>query len=384
MGILQRVKSLVKLNCPSHVYYEMVRVWHAVCGKKTGEPVYPDWQESINDPRCDVALREMMLSYDKGQGENASQYWRILCNKNIAQLVDHGLPSSMRAVARDYFTFIVNRANPQFRFLEAALSAADRRAAWDACAGTKANEFMDQDQARLFDYMTFMMWKYVQTQGLGGILNKIEEPELGAPFSVMVNGRRITQDLLNSILEYDSMRQGVGDFEEVKEVLEVGAGYGRTAFVIRSLHPHVNYTIADIPPALYVSQRYLSEMFKGQNVFRYRKGADIDTASEEWRSARMRFITPAQLQKLSGVKADLFLAVDCLHEMRKDVIDVYFGRAHALASKMYYKCWKETTIPYDKITLREHDYPVRPSWERVYHRSCRIQQTYFEAVYRIV
>src|SRR5439155_517391 len=78
------------------------------------------------------------------------------------------------------------------------------------------------------------------------------------------------------------------------EVAELGAGYGRLAYVVVSASPGVRYTIIDIPPALYLSQRYLTTVFPGVATFRFRAWTDYADVSEEFERARIRFVLPHQ------------------------------------------------------------------------------------------
>jgi putative sugar O-methyltransferase len=48
--------------------------------------------------------------------------------------------------------------------------------------------------------------------------------------------------------------------------LEIGAGYGRIAYLAGSLFPVEQYVIVDIPPILAVSQNYLATVFRGSDI----------------------------------------------------------------------------------------------------------------------
>ena len=50
--------------------------------------------------------------------------------------------------------------------------------------------------------------------------------------------------------------------QERMRVIELGAGHGRVANVILHAVANVQVVIVDIPPALYVSQWYLSNLFQ--------------------------------------------------------------------------------------------------------------------------
>ena len=55
-----------------------------------------------------------------------------------------------------------------------------------------------------------------------------------------------------------------------RPIIEIGAGYGRLAYVFVKARPGCKYWIVDLPPALYVSQQYLSAVLPDRKVFTFR------------------------------------------------------------------------------------------------------------------
>ena len=93
---------------------------------------------------------------------------------------------------------------------------------------------------------------------------------------------------------------------------------------------------------------------------------------------------PHQLERIRHlVHCDLFLAVDCLHEMRPERILHYFETADDMADGIYFKCWNKTKIPFDRIILERVSYPVLPEWRRIFMRDCIVPSDFFEAFYRM-
>ena len=86
-----------------------------------------------------------------------------------------------------------------------------------------------------------------------GILGRLQEPELGDPIVAQYRGRRISQDLGNSVHELCRATAALP-----RGVLELGGGYGRVAWAMLEEFPHARYIVCDIPPALAVAQRYLT------------------------------------------------------------------------------------------------------------------------------
>ena len=228
-----------------------------------------------------------------------------------------------------------------------------------------------------------LLWTYALKQDPLNSLSRLKEPAEGNPMLVPVGQHQATQDLANSVLEYYSMREGV-NFEQCKRVLEIGAGYGRDAYVIASLHPQIQYVIVDIPPALYVAQRYLSSVFKDRKIFRAVEFTDFDEVREEMGSASLVFLLPHQLEKLPAGWVDLTLSISSFGEMSMNQIRQYFKEiGRVTAGHLYTKQWHRSQNPFDGLTLTEADYPVQQKWQKIYSRSCPVQKDFFEALYRI-
>lgn len=332
------------------------------------------------DPRLADMLRDFI---DRQEAATASKYWSVLCRKNVSQLLETGYENFKQTVALNYFTWIVGKDDPQFLFLKSRLpqDAVAKAEKWAAVS--RQHAFMTREQSEFYNLMTYLLWEYTASEIGADLLNRIEEPVEGNPPSVMLDGRNISQDLANSVLEYDSAIRGLNDIEQVRSIIELGGGYGRTAFAFLSLLPSVRYCMVDIPPALYIAERYLTSQFPDRKIFPYRPFHRFQDVADEFQGAQIAFLMPEQLDLLPDRSADLFLAVDCLHEMRPEQIMKYYRTIDRLSNYLYQKCWKKTKIPYDDIALTEEDYPFLPNWQNLFFRDCRVQSTYFEALFRI-
>jgi len=94
-----------------------------------------------------------------------------------------------------------------------------------------------------------------------------------------------------------------------KTIIELGAGYGRTAYVFLKANPDIRYTICDIEPALSIAKRYLISQFPD---------ADIT------------FLSPNNLRHLPKKSADLFITISSLQEMPMEQIKYYYKQIDRL------------------------------------------------------
>lgn len=358
----------------------------------TGQPVAPpqeaillkDWSLYLTDDRMDPRLKEMLEVFiDEQEAATASRYWSMLCRKNVAQLLEMGYENFKQTVALNYFTWIIGRDDPQFLFLQGNLSKEAAALARVRAAEPKPHAFMTQEQSEFYNLMTYLLWQYTEETVGAQLMATLEEPSEGNPPSVPLAGRQISQDLANSVLEYDSVSKGLPDVQAIKSIIELGGGYGRTAYAFLRLLPQVRYCLVDIPPALYIAERYLSGQFPSRKIFHYRPFQNFSEVAHEFQEAQIAFLMPDQLPLLPDRVTDLFLAVDCLHEMRPEQIRDYYRTIDRLSDYFYQKCWKKTKIPYDDITLTQDKYPFLPHWRKLFLQDCRVQTSYFETLFHI-
>jgi putative sugar O-methyltransferase len=194
----------------------------------------------------------------------------------------------------------------------------------------------------------------------------------------------VSQDLGNSILEYESFKRGLPAGGQ-GTVLELGGGYGRNAFVILKMNPRLQYVSVDIPPALWVAERYLSHLFPERRVFHYRDFRRFEEIAESYASADLIFLLSSQLAALPPGSIDLIINISSLHEMRKDQIDYYFqefDRVLKPGGHVYIKEWKKAKVLFEKITITESDYPSPRDWTKVLSRTAQVQKRFFETLYK--
>lgn len=317
-----------------------------------------------------------------------SRYWEELNKMNMAQLRQNGYENFKRTIALNYFTW--TRLLPwdsQILFLcgklpiGTLLDAAIRTFRYGRQSYFSATSI---PQALAYSFLTMLQWSYLSRLSLNSRLLKLREPPQGNPPLVQARGGlKLSQDLANSILEYDSFSPAMPERPAV--VLELGAGYGRNAFVVLKIHADVKYIIVDIPPALWVAERYLSEVFPERTIFRFRDFEDFAQVSEKFDKADIVFLLASQISCLPDRLCDLILNISSLHEMRAEQISYYFeqfDRTLRIGGHMYMKQWRHAKVLFEGTSLVESDYPVPLGWDTVFSRVARVQTRFFEALYK--
>ena len=313
-----------------------------------------------------------------------SKYWEKLNRKSLRQLAESRYENFKRTVARNYFTWVVNPFNNQIRFLMNEAGIWQSFNYFMTALFAPRHEYLKKRHTIYYNVLTNLLWKYVEKHDDENLLDKLIEPAEGNPLDVQQNGRLISQDLANSVLEYKAILHPEVDRRDVKTVLELGSGYGRTAYIFLALQSGCRYILVDIPPALYIAQRYLTTVFPDRHVFLFQPIGSFEDVADEFNNSSIIFLTPNQLELLPDNATDLFITISSLHEMRMDQIRYYFTEIERLTRRyFYFKQWKETTVPFENETVREADYPIGEHWQLINRQQCEVQHRFFEALYEL-
>jgi len=323
-----------------------------------------------------------------------ARFWQRLNALHDTQLDRSGFHSFKRTVNQAYYNWLLGFRDPQVRALvnwwvrhpspEVAAARVDDWRGFESQSGM--NPLRHRHRRMIYSLAVATLWEYAHRRDTLGLLARLDEPDLGCPIVVRHRGRRISQDLANSTIELYAIAEAMGTPAPGPEgVIELGAGYGRLAWLYLSAFPGVRYLIADIPPALAIAQSYLTRLFPEQRVFGFRHFDRYRDIADEFESAQVLFVTPNQLETLPPQRASLFVNISSLHEMRPDQIANYVHLIGRHTEGIFYtKQWWRWTNPDDGIMISQSDYPIPKAWKQVYLRSHPIQQRLFEAAYRVV
>ena len=236
-----------------------------------------------------------------------------------------------------------------------------------------------------YAFYVAVLWEYARSHETLGLLERLEEPELGRPISIDYLGRRISEDLCNSALELSSIAEGLArDGADPGLVIELGPGYGRVAWAFLEAFPTARYVLVDIPPALAIAERYLSTLYPDRSVFSFRHFDAYDEVAAELERAQIAFLTPNQLDLVPPLGADLFVNISSLHEMRPEQIAHYLRQVGVHCRGHFYtKQWLRSVNNYDGLVIHREDYPIPSAWTPLFDRRHPVQTRFFEAMYRL-
>lgn len=332
-------------------------------------------------------LEKMLFDYYIKHGESryTTDYWIDMTNSRIKKLMVHGYDKFRHTVASDFSMFLVEPNSPEaIKLLKAQLVFLIKNLSRKEVSYAKklAQKFpIFPYTIKEFNWITLLLWQYAKNQGLKKELAQLSEPPEGSPPAIYFEGRLISQGIAYSLLEFDFMRKNI-EPDPVKTIMSIGPGYGRTAYVWLRLRKVQKFFFVDIPPALYITQRYLGTLFPRKRVFKYRDFKSFDEISDEYEHVDLVFLMPWQIELLPGKSVDLIYAVDSFDEMNIDIIKLYLKNVNRLGKGYFYmKNWKEWMSEHGAI--KQKDYPIPASWECIATRECKVQTNHFESLYEL-
>ena len=321
-----------------------------------------------------------------------SNFWTDLNLTNSAMLDELGLKNFKRTVAQNYFNWLViGCRDNQFKsvlrhFLRhpTVQPLLNRMCAPDLLR-TTINLESRIGSWELFIYKLFvgMLWELAVDEDWAGLTTRLEESSVGNPIEIRRKGRMISQDLANSIREYNAILSADRRCAKTsKRVAELGAGYGRLGHVFQQ-DGFTRYYIFDIPPALGVSQWYLSKLFPQKNIFPFRSFGSFREVREELLVCDIAFFTPNQLELFPEGFFDFFVSISTLPEMSLSQVNHYLGMFSRLTSGyVYLKQWSEWFNPADQMKYSKETFKLDGPWQLLYDRPDSVQSLFFERLWK--
>ncbi len=325
-----------------------------------------------------------------------SKFWERLATRNAATLRDDGIGSFKRSVNHNYFQWVIN--SPRQPEFASVIKAWARHPSIAALRSRVCVDLVDWNRPkspkqlpiryRALGHAIYvgMMWEVARRRAPTWVADKLEEPMLGDPIAVLWRDRRISEDLANGLLEYGGIADHVPPSRlEAGTLLEIGAGYGRFADVFLMANPFARVVIVDIPPALALSQAYLTARYPDLLTHRFERGLRTNELTAAISGRQLVFLTPNQFSMLDPMSADLVVNVSSLHEMRPDQVDEYFRLIdrHAHGGFFYTKQWADWFNEADVVRADRSLYRYPDSWICLFDRTPVAQPAFFESLFAL-
>lgn len=304
-----------------------------------------------------------------------SKYWRHLMLRHLKAISIQGIDNWGTSVARNYFTWTtledVKLEKLAFNNLEESNFL-------------KVHKGLTAAESYSYNIVCNLLWNYLKNLP-GFRFGNLKSSSLGGGNSptVEVDGVIVTQDLLNSAIEYESFKNVLPSTGA--RVLEIGSGSGRNVDFILSTGFVDKYVIIDIPPASFISFERVSSRYPDLRIFSCTDEIMLSKLldSNEW---DILFLTPSLAHYLPEKFFDLTLAIDCLHEMTKETRVNYSRLAAAKSRYFYVKIWRRAFIPVDREYLDAFDfgqYGFDKNWKTLKSSQCVFPADFHEHLFAI-
>jgi putative sugar O-methyltransferase len=305
-----------------------------------------------------------------------SPFWEQLVRRHMSELQSDGGASFKQTVNRKYFNFgLLGLLRTHYPLIFRGIKQRHLAPFFSSSAGVSPWGYG-------YGLLVSLLYEYVKEIDASHLLDKYTEPPLGHPFSVWYLGKRISQDLCHSVAEWYAIAPFLPKKKKLR-CIELGAGYGRTAYVFLSELPRSSsYCIVDIPPALAVSQSYLSCVFPTEKIFHFRPFRSFAEVKNEFENSRIQFLLPHQVALLPTDFFDCSINISTFHEMTVPQIHHYFHLLDRVTGGIIYlKLWKTSRVK-DNAYIRQDQYPIPRAWQRIYHKPDTTNTLFFESVYK--
>jgi putative sugar O-methyltransferase len=319
------------------------------------------------------------------------EFWDGLIASNLEMLRMEGIGNLKRTVSNNYYNWLITRPDdPQMQ--RVALSWLRRPTLAplvnhldESPSGlrtlTEDRSFsLSRVGAWLYKFFVGALWETARREDVGGLTERLSEPEVGNPIRIRHKGRLISQDLANSIIEFTfAARSGV--INDGCRVAELGAGYGRLAYVFAEACAPA-YCIFDIPPALAVSQWYLSAVLGSERIVAYASGDDFSAVEPRLKPGSVAFFTPDQMEMFPDGWFDCAQTISTLPEMPARQSARYLELFAAKSgSAVFLKQWLQSRNDADDVELTEPDYALPAPWRLTARRIDPIQPGFFNQLW---
>jgi putative sugar O-methyltransferase len=251
-------------------------------------------------------------------------------------------------------------------------------------ASAQNNSPGEQDQ--YFEFYSFfvgLLWHYVSSQDDVGLHEKLEEPRLGDPLPIRFGNRLLSEDLANSLHEWLRVNRASDGLipARARRVLEIGAGYGRLAYVFL-VAGSCQYIIVDTAPTLFLATWYLQNVLPQRRIFTYRSFETFEDVRTQFETADICFLGPHQLELIPDDYFDIAISINSFQEMTRDQVN-YYKTLIEYKTKyiIYLKQRTASTNESEGAALGRADYVPREQWQLVLDLQHPIQSKLTELLF---
>ena len=331
------------------------------------------WSRNSNNSLIEKNLKEITDLFVNSESYNfVSNYWNYLSIKNFKQIINHGgIKNYANTIAKNYYYFD--------HFEENEIKHTCEKIKNDLINFKfnlfKKQEYLNYGESIHYNTVVALLYLNLKKKRIFEKLKDLSDKGylgFNDPF-LEIDNVNLTTDKINALFDYEKIDKFV-KLQNIKSILEIGAGSGRTSQAIMTFNQDLRYIISDIPPAIFISYTRLKKTFPDKKIkflFNYNNEKSL---MDEINNNDISFIFPHQMKDIQNKSIDLTLAIDCIHEMDKKTIKNYFHQINKFSNLFYFSVWKKTIVPYSGIFTKtsnqldyyNNDYPISDNWKKTF------------------
>ncbi len=176
----------------------------------------------------------------------------------------------------------------------------------------------------------FLAWMYrdLARQVPADIIQRVSDCPVGRPFHLLTpKGRWLTEPVLRHAYYVGQLAQSLPpSYWDGAAVLEIGAGYGSLARLLKRFFPHIRYVMTDLPERLVLQAYYLVHSFPGATF-------DIidGTSNTGQPTADFTFVPTWRLADIPDRSIDIVVNTQSMQEMKLEQVDYYLAHVERMA-----------------------------------------------------
>jgi len=344
-------------------------------------------------------VNEMFEELQKNPIFLPSNLWKGINIQHSRMINEEGIENFKRTVSQNYYNWLITKVlspifiNVFFRWLlHPNLRPFQSKIEKDIKLYYITNVVPDVKSRSVilsrwkrYIYMIFVgfIWEAMLNEDHDKLSNKVSEPELGNPIHIWQNNKLITQDIANSIIECNLISSLNPQPKNRQKIAELGAGSGRLAQVYMQTQQG-KYCIFDIPPALNISEWYLSNVFSDKTIFHFRSFDKFEDIREELEKSDICFFTANQLKKFPEGYFDVVISISNLPEMTTEQVNLYLILFQKVSGAfIFLKQWKYWKNDIDGTVLGMNDYINNKDWSLKIDKEDPINPQFFNRVWQL-
>ena len=233
----------------------------------------------------------------------------------------------------------------------------------------------DPQSRQCYRALLYLYLKHVRAIDLDGVLERAgQDPVEGGTLEQEVfDGKRLSLDFLQSVEEailINNALKSTGK-PEPSTILELGAGYGRLAYVCKQVWPDSTYIILDLPEALICAQSWLSRVLPKATT-PYGDGIE---------EGKIATCLPHAIESIPDGSVDVFANIYSLAEMPKASIQNYLRHASRITNGVVLSKNRRVEHNRDDGEVNEVNVLIPKEWKEIERSTTTLYEDFTQITY---